>query len=218
MGPPARSETCPAVLLSGLARQSCPAVLQLPGSLARQSCPAVLPGRLARQSCPAVLSGRLARQSCPAVLPGSLARQSCPAVLPGSLARQSCLAVFPGSLARQPFYLKRLLTHFSSTFDAPKLTIQYWPCISAIYAASFYERSNNPWSVIVLLRQYLKLNAREKDWWSVLKFHEAPHTVAHYMGCLMEFKESLTLFYTKMSFKILKFSNRPSVFFPSKLL
>jgi hypothetical protein len=32
----------------------------------------------------------------------------------------------------------------------------------------------------------------------------------NYMGYLMEFYTSLTLFYTKMSFKILKFSNRPS--------
>jgi hypothetical protein len=35
--------------------------------------------------------------------------------------------------------------------------------------------------------------------------------------CLMEFYTSLTLFYTKISFKNLKFSNRPSVFFPSNL-
>jgi hypothetical protein len=34
----------------------------------------------------------------------------------------------------------------------------------------------------------------------------------------MEFYTSLTLFYTKMSFKILKFSNTPSFFFPSNLL
>jgi hypothetical protein len=40
----------------------------------------------------------------------------------------------------------------------------------------------------------------------------------NYMGCLMEFYTSLTLFYMKMSFKILKFSNRPLVFFPSNLL
>jgi hypothetical protein len=32
------------------------------------------------------------------------------------------------------------------------------------------------------------------------------------MGCLMDFYTSLTLFYMKMSFIILKFSNRPSVF------
>jgi hypothetical protein len=42
-----------------------------------------------------------------------------------------------------------------------------------------------------------------------------PIQLLNYMRCLME---SLTLFYTKMSFKILKFSNRPSVFFPSNLL
>jgi hypothetical protein len=32
----------------------------------------------------------------------------------------------------------------------------------------------------------------------------------NYMGSLMEIYTSLTLFYTKISFKILKFSNRPS--------
>jgi hypothetical protein len=48
---------------------------------------------------------------------------------------------------------------------------------------------------------------------SYLKFHEAPHTVAQLYGLPRGI--SLTLFYTKMSFKILKFSNRPSVLFPS---
>jgi hypothetical protein len=38
------------------------------------------------------------------------------------------------------------------------------------------------------------------------------------MGRLTEFYESFTLYYTKMSFKILKFSVRPSDFFPSNLL
>jgi hypothetical protein len=52
-----------------------------------------------------------------------------------------------------------------------------------------------------------------------LFFHEAPCIqLRNYMGCLMEFYTSLTLFYSKMSFKILKFSNRPSFFFPSNLL
>jgi hypothetical protein len=41
---------------------------------------------------------------------------------------------------------------------------------------------------------------------------------SNYMECLMEFQESLTLFYTKISFKILKFSVGPTVFFPSNLL
>jgi hypothetical protein len=45
-----------------------------------------------------------------------------------------------------------------------------------------------------------------------------PIQLGNNMGCLMEFYMSLTLFYTKMSFKFLKFSNRPSVFFPSSLL
>jgi hypothetical protein len=44
---------------------------------------------------------------------------------------------------------------------------------------------------------------------TLIKFHEATHIVGQLMGCLMEFYTSLTLFYTKMSFKILKFSNRP---------
>jgi hypothetical protein len=34
-------------------------------------------------------------------------------------------------------------------------------------------------------------------------------------GALWNFKSLFTLFYTKMSFKILTFSNRPSVLFPS---
>jgi hypothetical protein len=45
-----------------------------------------------------------------------------------------------------------------------------------------------------------------------------PIQLPNYMACLVEFYSSLTLFYTQMSFKILKFSNRPLVFFPSNLL
>jgi hypothetical protein len=36
-----------------------------------------------------------------------------------------------------------------------------------------------------------------------------PIQLPNYMGCLMEIYTSLTLFYSRMSFKILKFSNRP---------
>jgi hypothetical protein len=43
-----------------------------------------------------------------------------------------------------------------------------------------------------------------------------PIQLPNYMGCLMEFYTSLTLFYAKMKFKILKFSNRPSVFSPEQ--
>jgi hypothetical protein len=45
-----------------------------------------------------------------------------------------------------------------------------------------------------------------------------PIQLPNYIGCLMEFYTSLKLFYTTMNFKILKFANRPSVFFPSNLL
>jgi hypothetical protein len=44
---------------------------------------------------------------------------------------------------------------------------------------------------------------------SVYSLHEAPHTVAQLYGL------SLIQFFTKMSFKILKFSNRLSLFFQS---
>jgi hypothetical protein len=49
--------------------------------------------------------------------------------------------------------------------------------------------------------------------WSVGKFEdfETHFQLPNYMGCHMEF-------YTKMSFKILIFSNRPSAFFPSNLI
>jgi hypothetical protein len=50
-------------------------------------------------------------------------------------------------------------------------------------------------------------NKIDKDSWST-----------NYMGCLTEFYDYLTLFYTKISFKILKFPVRPSDFFPSNLL
>jgi hypothetical protein len=42
--------------------------------------------------------------------------------------------------------------------------------------------------------------------------------LGNYMGCLMEFYESLTPFYTKMCFKILNFYQRMSVFLSSNLL
>jgi hypothetical protein len=45
---------------------------------------------------------------------------------------------------------------------------------------------------------------------SLLQRNPAQMTSA-YIGCLIEFYVSLTLFDTKMSFKILKFSNRPSI-------
>jgi hypothetical protein len=43
-------------------------------------------------------------------------------------------------------------------------------------------------------------------------------SLPNYMGCLMEFCKSLTLFYTKMCFKILYFFVRTSVFLMSNLL
>jgi hypothetical protein len=50
---------------------------------------------------------------------------------------------------------------------------------------------------------------------TVKKFHEAVQIVGQLYGVPHGiFQESLTLFYTKVCFKILKFSNRPSVFFP----
>jgi hypothetical protein len=51
---------------------------------------------------------------------------------------------------------------------------------------------------------------------TLLKFHEAPHIVGQPYGVPHGiFQKSLTLFYTKVSFQILKFYNRPSVLFPS---
>jgi hypothetical protein len=40
-------------------------------------------------------------------------------------------------------------------------------------------------------------------------------SLPNYMGCLMEFCKSVSLYYTKMCFKILKFFRRKSVFIPS---
>jgi maltose-binding protein MalE len=48
-----------------------------------------------------------------------------------------------------------------------------------------------------------------------VKLYEATRIVGQLYGVPHGIKESLPLFYTKMSFKILKFSNRPLVFFPS---
>jgi hypothetical protein len=50
----------------------------------------------------------------------------------------------------------------------------------------------------------------------LLKFHEAAHIVQQLYGVPHGIvQESLRLFYTNVGFKILKFSNRPSLFFPS---
>jgi hypothetical protein len=51
--------------------------------------------------------------------------------------------------------------------------------------------------------------------WSPSKFMDLPEKTGSKVECS---GKRLIVFYTKMSFKILKFSNRPSVFFPNNLL
>jgi hypothetical protein len=43
-------------------------------------------------------------------------------------------------------------------------------------------------------------------------------SLPNYMGCLMQFYKSLSLYYTEMCFKILNFFQRKSVFLPRNLL
>jgi hypothetical protein len=52
----------------------------------------------------------------------------------------------------------------------------------------------------------------------LLKFHEAPYTVAQLYGLPRAILGVFNTILNKISFKILKFSNRPSVFFPSNQL
>jgi hypothetical protein len=43
-------------------------------------------------------------------------------------------------------------------------------------------------------------------------------SLPNYMGCLMQFYKSLSLYYTEMCFKILNYFQRKSVFLPRNLL
>jgi hypothetical protein len=54
----------------------------------------------------------------------------------------------------------------------------------------------------------------EKEWWSVLKFHEAPHTakLLNYMGCLVEFYTSFNTILYENEFQNTQIFQQNSLF------